>query len=345
MLAGCASNQANVHTNTATESTVVESTEAATENETTAAAEETSESGTVEETAPEPKIVMVDRDDFIAANTTGNILKNHDSYSTNFRVIADEHGDNFSACGFSNYSSYGNADTVFYSMDHTGVENSEFKQTKTLYTKTDEFDEATYSDGTTEAYKVWYAMTGDEKSCYLPDIKDIPFVSTENGEFPEDEHEATDNNDGTLTMVTTSLANVTAELPFIPDEWENGTIEYTYTLDADTLEIQNIKSKVILPDREFDFYEVSTEYDVEGSQEYKDMCDFAANYDVKPKHVTVIYDPDTNREERYEMETESSNLVKISVKDGYALFMDKEGTVPFEKPEVNEYTVYGLPIE
>lgn len=342
LMTGCTTNPHPIQTSAATESTTAE--EIAQNEGTSAATEDNESEAETEGTEAGPKTVMVNYEDVLNANNSGSILKNHENYSTNVKVIRGDYRDYSSLLGYSARTIYGTSDYAFYMTDFTGVNPDNIQEEKVLYTHTDEFDEISYIDGTSEAFRMWYAMPGSEKAWNIPDIGNIPYMIDVNGEFVGTEQEATDNNDGTITMVTTAPAQGNSEFLEMPADWNDGTIEYTYILDADTLELQKLNTKVIFPEGEFAIYEITSEYDVAAPQEFTDMCDFAAKYDVKPKHVTVIYDPDTNMEERYEMQTESSNLVKIAPKEGYALYMDKEGTIPFEKPEENEYTIYGLPI-
>ncbi len=313
-------------------------TEAATEPATSAAAETVAE--TEPETKPEP--VSVSLEDMIAANTSGNILKNHKNYKGEIKIVEDKDGKNVVASGYRSLLIYGDADTVYYCKDYTGAETDDVLIDKTLYTKTDEFIQKTYSDNTTESSKLWYAMNGEEKSTYIPDINEIPFIVT----LDEDANEKISSmeipGDGSVTLVTTSPIRNNINVVETPDEWKGGQIEYTYILDSKTLEIQKMSAKIVLDDEKIDFCEITAEYDVEEPQDYKDMCDFADSYDIKTKTITIVYDPDTNKEETYTMSTMESNVISLCIKDGYEMYMDKEGTQPFVAPDTNVYTIYAI---
>ncbi len=333
----------------ATESTVAtseaedaSSTEAATEPETVAVAE--TETETIPETVPEtkPEPVSVSIADMITANTSGNILKNHKNYKGEIKVVEDKDGKNVTANGYKSMNIYGDSETVYYCWDNTGAETDDVLISKTLYTKTDEYTQKTYTDNTTASSKLWYAMNGEEKSNHIPDINEIPFLVS----FDKDANEKISSlevpGDGSVILVTTSAVKNNPNITNVPDDWKDGQVEYTYILDAKTLEVQKMSTKIVLDDEKIDFCEITAEYDVDEPQDYKDMCDFADSYDVKTKTITIVYDPDTNKEETYTMSTMESNVISLCIKDGYEMYSDKEGTQPFVAPDSNVYTIYAI---
>ncbi len=310
--------------------------ETVTEPETSAQAEVE----TVPETKPEP--VSVSIDDMVTANTSENILKNHKNYKGEIKIVEDKDGKNVKASGYKSLLIYGNSETVYYCKDYTGAEEDDLLIDKILYTKTDEFTQKTYTDNSTVSSKLWYAMNGEEKSNYIPDINKIPFIVSYDDNTNEKISSIEVPGDGTVTLVTTSPVRNNENVVNVPDEWKDGQVEYTYILDSATLEIQKMYSKIVLEDEKIDLCEITAEYDVDEPQDYKEMCDFADTYDIKTKTITIVYDPDTNKEESYTMSTMESNVISLCIKDGYEMYMDKEGTQPFEAPDTNVYTIYAI---
>ncbi len=58
--------------------------------------------------------------------------------------------------------------------------------------------------------------------------------------------------------------------------------------------------------------------------------DFENGMPENPKTITITYDPETENEEVYTLETDTSYSITPIIREGYNLYKDPEGKTPFK---------------
>ena len=212
--------------------------------------------------------------------------------------------------------------------------------TAILFTAKNRYEMNWYSQENSDFSIDWYAYPGEETDIDLWTI--APQLNLGYLEITDVRME-----DGLL--VVTMLAdeeNLPLEIRF--EGLQGGQRRETYYLDADTGLIQNIAIDEVYPDgKELPLYTQTFFYEAPDSEVYDAMTRKAAAYEREefenPRTVTVIYDPGTELEETCTRTAEKGDLLYTYFLDGYLMFEDAEGTMPFNGSDgLHDVTIYGI---
>jgi len=164
----------------------------------------------------------------------------------------------------------------------------------------------------------------------------------------EEVQSVTENEDGTLTVVTRLSADQLAariernEESF-PDEFLGNPAETVYTLDAGTLEVLSIIDSVLVGGEKIIYSNETAVYDASRPECYDRICalrnEFGAAEEGHMRTVTVIYDAGTEAEEIYTFNVNESVLVSPHLKDGYS----EERRESFEGNGLGNLTIWAVP--
>lgn len=321
------------------------------------AGSETTADAEKQDASDEQKEVKVTEDDEISkltledlkeANSSEKIYSNHRNWLSENTVSEDNSGIAVKAYGVFDFKSYHEDGVAYFEsdfLDEDGVshkkEHSLFNGETDYYINVDPSDEKKMGIG-------WYCMSEDEKNEILmnkyahPDSF-IPF------NYPEEEKldSIKDNNDGTLTVITYIPTESCPEVINLPEEWKGGKVKYTYTFDKDTLEKKEIVTEIIADGKTYEFLTEKVFYDVdtpEGFDEISELVYSFKNDDPKnPKTLTVIYDPDTDDEETYRITVDKDFGIYTNIREGYSLYKDPKGNVPFTGSDRNsDITMFAI---
>ncbi|WP_036609945.1 hypothetical protein [Oribacterium sp. P6A1] len=279
-----------------------------------------------------PKLTL---EDLSEANSLDKIFSNHKNWASEVKVSEDNSNMAVKAYGLYGFKVYSeNGVTCFESdfLDEDGVSHN--LQSSIFNGETDYYldpeDDKLMTVG-------WYVMSDDEKKDVLiskyahPDCF-VPFVYIE--EAGETIDSIQDNDDGTLTLITLSPVEKATEVINLPAELKGGDARYTYTIDKDTLEVTAIVIEIVVGEETYDLMTEKIFYDVEPPEVYDNMCELVYSFKndppKNPKTLTVIYDPDTDDEESFRITVDSDYRISTAIREGYSLYKDPKGNVPFE---------------
>ena len=120
---------------------------------------------------------------------------------------------------------------------------------------------------------------------------------------------------------------------------------YVYRLNRDTLVISERREYLRSPDGNEELYSISTsEYLPELPNNQVEMLTrLNGQGQNDPRTITVIYDPDTDRETSFSMTVDAGTIVHYYFLP-YELFCDKNGLEPLTQiPQEGDVIIYGLP--
>ena len=114
----------------------------------------------------------------------------------------------------------------------------------------------------------------------------------------------------------------------------NAGVRWVCYLDPATLEVQYVEAEEVSPDGSIlPLYSQTVFYTEPESGLYHDLLNKAAAYEaqifVDPRTVTVVYDPGTERETVVSAACEKGDFLTTTFMEGYLLYEDAKGTVPF----------------
>ncbi|MCR5289715.1 MAG: hypothetical protein K6E51_06975 [Treponema sp.] len=283
----------------------------------------------------------------VQANTRTQLLSRHNNYSTNTISIHDTHGTlQTQAYGFDRLYHYVQSDAVYEIQDYSSFGN-ETTIDEVLYTTTDKYWNIHKADGTEKKIASWYAMTDKE----IPDYQESLDFSSPIGDGKDSgEHivATKDNKNGTMSIVTNAPATSATDIENIPDAWRDATVEYTYLVDTQTLELQKLTVVICTKKERINFIEETVTYDASAPQEYESMRTFAQKDIFKPaehtRTVTVVYNPGTSAEERFSKTGNTAYGISPIPRKGYKGYKDPAGTIPFNGSDgKSDVIIYALP--
>ncbi len=290
--------------------------------------------------------------ELIDANSNEAVFSRHKNWSSKVEAAQDDTA--VRAFGLYGFESFARPGMLYAEKDYYEEHTEDHHYyVNALYTRTDDYFMRKI-EGEGEGYSFnWYVMTDEEKSDTRlkigcdPDA--IPILS-DGAEVGEHIVSTESNRDGTLTVTTNAPADIFPDFAEFPDAWKGATIDFRYIVDEATLEMEELNVRVITDEGEFPFMTQINTFDVEepeglakleGFAEYRAMQSFD-----EPQKITVVYDPDTEKEESFEMSKSKMDAVSIYTREGYDLFYDKEGTDPYAGTKgMDKITVYALPVE
>lgn len=315
--------------------------------------QETSESAKQDASAENKETHEVEKtadptmEDLAEANRRDNILKKHRNWYSEVKISDENSKMAVQAYGVYGFSCYNEDGVSYFESDFLAEDGvSHDKQTS-------------FFNGETEYYKAsgdrllnvsWFTISDDEKKEYLtaksahPECFS-PFSCAEDSDEAIDT--VTDDNDGKLTVITYTSAELCPEIINLPDEWKGGKVRYTYTFDKETLEISGLVCDVLVDGVSYDFLTQKNLYDIDTPEGFDKMCELVYNYKNEnpknPKTITVIYDPDTDEEESFRITVDCVYGIYPVIREGYSCYKDPKGKVPFIPAEGNnDVTIFAI---
>jgi hypothetical protein len=282
------------------------------------------------------------------ANSTDAIASRHKNFSMT-TTLMDNDSDvvNEGLYGVGHVDLYWTEDFAYFVQSYTEDDGVTIRELQVL-----EKDKQVYEtfEGSEEPYFTYsWFVTDDTKE--LPNQWQIDFYDPcsfieESGEKIV---ETKDNSDGTISVMTECPFGTTPEVTYIPEGFENAILRFEYVLNKDNLELTKTVADVLNNDETIPFMVQEFQYDVEEPEECKelrntlDTAEIIASEDEDGKIITVVYDPGTDKEEKYEQKFIVGNKIYPILKDGYSRYSDPEGKEPYKGSDgKSDVTIYAL---
>lgn len=200
----------------------------------------------------------------------------------------------------------------------------------------------------------WYIMSEAERQDVQVSPEDISAVIDLDLTQTEKLLDVTDNEDGTLTVVTRKNAEDTragleAKGIEYTEEYQDAELEVVYLVAADTLEILSYTEYFVTGEERSlsDITEVSYDMELpETAAEMQAMKEAVLVGDAADtKTITVVYDAQTESEESYSLTVPRDVRVQLIFRDGYDFqYADPERSTPFDgTPDADgNYQIYAF---
>ncbi|MCR5253945.1 MAG: hypothetical protein K6C98_09565 [Treponema sp.] len=284
------------------------------------------------------------------ANSRPVIAAKHKNwYVSNIPADNFKKSEQVKAYGSFSYMAYHEPDFMYFETKTAGMVIPDVETETGLYTRTGTYWNDVNIDGTERLVLQWCVMTPEEKKAQVKNLDD--FAALEDGEANGESFVSfVDNGDGSASLTTNAPADKVYDIAYLPSKWKKATIEYVYLLDAKTFECKGIDASILIKKKRIPYYHMKIEYDIkyEGNSNMQKLFDFEKRLlTEKPENLrkaTVIYNPGSPDEKKYEKVSDMSYFVYMIFLKGYKFFENPELTVPFEGSNGrSEFTVYLVP--
>ena len=274
--------------------------------------------------------------DIAMANNREAAFSRHKNWITTTTPSEDNDCLAAKACGLYGFTSFSENGKAYFDTDYCEEDGTKLNEKNLITQNNDYYINDSLKDG--QVLQVsWYLMPDDEKTQRRIE-RGADLESKAVFGYDEDVNEeldgVTDNGDGTITVDTHVSVDDAPEIVSVPDEWKGGRVEYTYVLNKDDLEMKGMTSRVVTDSGSYDFITETVDYDCEAPEGYNEMSGYVEDFEngmpKNPKTITITYDPETENEEVYTLETDTSYSIAPVIREGYGLYKDPEGKTPFK---------------
>ena len=281
----------------------------------------------------------------LAANSFTGMFPRYNNFSI---TEVFEEGAKLTDYGSGQEIAKGYAERGYFYCENVFPKNADISAIDVLHTESGEWWRLRHTGGTEELIALWFIMPESEKANYIKSIESMVEMSDGRADG-ETVTSVAYNGDGTITMTTTvplDKAPIAGDCSF-PAEWNGACCETIYVFDASTLEIKRGFIKVVTQNKKIPFVTYEYGHNVAKPERCDSLMAFKDKVEKKEfeptKKITAYYNYGTAQQETYEYVSDGSFAITPVCRDGYDLYDDAAGTIPFSglsgKDDVTIYVI------